>query len=1163
MAKPILALSLLLIGALAAATDATPAAAEAPFTWEQVEIQDPERVFPSPIDPGTILVWTRDGLAVSKDDGESFAPPSPAPQLGSVTALLVDPIHPATLYAGTAAHGLFASADQGATWTALGGADQGLLYPQIQALAFATNDASFTTLYATHGKTRPGISISIDGGRTWRAFTRDYGASDIIVLDDAIFFAGANPAQGDGVFRFDPNRGWVCVLPEATNVLALSKVEAKRVWFGTEKVGVRVTDDFGISVRRPFPGPGKGNVTSIAVGFHPPRDELVCAYDPTGAGVLASSDGFKTWRAINDGFAPSAWTVAGATMAANADGSTLYACRNNELFRGRRAAGPLQLSGLRAVPAAVIADANSFTLTCRAAPGAEIKVDCSVIGGKADVALRDDGKSDDGKAGDGVYGARCPAVPAGVCNQGENQKGPRLPGQVALALTATLNGVTETGAIPLTVLRPVGNWSLWDGEYRNDGEFWNTGAVKAWRSQEAPLSPPAHVRVQVSGPGQAGFQWKGPFGVDLRNHKFITFYLRSNRAGDTDLQLALRDDARWYGKVNIKTSNVVELKRYLPRLSTAYQCVSIPLADFFLGSRIATSNVCELDFISPADDRRIYDLDELSLTIQPTPLLSAGDASPLPDGKSLRLGVCVASPAGDITEVTARCYGQEAKLFDDGQHEDGAPGDGYYAAAIPLAKAGRGHQTIDFAATNAYGKATRRLEAFVSPRPPVAIPRFAGEIRLDGTLAEFADVPSVTVGDATCSLTLRMLCTDQALFIAGEVVDPGFVLKNLPELPALKDLAKFPSVEVLITSPTTESERGRNDLSWADVRMVLAAGAKQSLAMAGDKRWRCFGAKTEKGYRIEARIPLDALPKCDFAVGRTTHVEFVLNGADGVRRAWSAPDAAATASPENWGVARFTDLIGPPLFRCVEIAGPVIVLTSDRRLDRERAEKTSSYAVPNRQIAQVSLDGDERTIRLQTDTPWASGVPVTISFPGVTSFEGTTAQPQTFIPIAGTAVGEGFLPEFLIGAKREQIDPTKLQDPLVDENLHPARGDQWKAVKTEGVFDLNQIVGPLTNAAASAHLYLFSDADRTVQFWIGSDDGVRLAVNGKAVHVNPAFRGVQADQDKVKAPLRQGWNDVMLTIAQGGGGWGFCLRLRDEQGGPPVGLRYVVDPPGP
>ena len=36
-------------------------------------------------------------------------------------------------------------------------------------------------------------------------------------------------------------------------------------------------------------------------------------------------------------------------------------------------------------------------------------------------------------------------------------------------------------------------------------------------------------------------------------------------------------------------------------------------------------------------------IDGLSLTIQPTPLLSAGDASPLPDGKSLRLGVCVAS----------------------------------------------------------------------------------------------------------------------------------------------------------------------------------------------------------------------------------------------------------------------------------------------------------------------------------------------------------------------------------------------------------------------------------------------------------------------------------------------------------------------------------------
>jgi hypothetical protein len=79
-----------------------------------------------------------------------------------------------------------------------------------------------------------------------------------------------------------------------------------------------------------------------------------------------------------------------------------------------------------------------------------------------------------------------------------------------------------------------------------------------------------------------------------------------------------------------------------------------------------------------------------------------------------------------------------------------------------------------------------------------------------------------------------------------------------------------------------------------------------------------------------------------------------------------------------------------------------------------------------------------------------------------------------------------------------------------------------------------------------------------VQLWAGSDDGLQITVNGKIVHTNPGMRGCSEDQDKVKdVELVKGWNTVLLGISQGGGGWGFCLRVKDEKGdGPPKGLRY-------
>ncbi|MHC5082408.1 MAG: ThuA domain-containing protein [Planctomycetota bacterium] len=74
---------------------------------------------------------------------------------------------------------------------------------------------------------------------------------------------------------------------------------------------------------------------------------------------------------------------------------------------------------------------------------------------------------------------------------------------------------------------------------------------------------------------------------------------------------------------------------------------------------------------------------------------------------------------------------------------------------------------------------------------------------------------------------------------------------------------------------------------------------------------------------------------------------------------------------------------------------------------------------------------------------------------------------------------------------------------------------------------------------------LLSDQDKEVTFGIGSDDAVKVWVNGKLVHRNNATRPVIPGQDKVKVQLIKGENPVLVKVVQKAGNWGFCMRLND------------------
>ena len=72
----------------------------------------------------------------------------------------------------------------------------------------------------------------------------------------------------------------------------------------------------------------------------------------------------------------------------------------------------------------------------------------------------------------------------------------------------------------------------------------------------------------------------------------------------------------------------------------------------------------------------------------------------------------------------------------------------------------------------------------------------------------------------------------------------------------------------------------------------------------------------------------------------------------------------------------------------------------------------------------------------------------------------------------------------------------------------------------------------------------------------GSDDGVRVWINGELVHTNPSYRAAEPDLDRVSVRLNKGWNKVLLKVLQGAGGWGYYVRFADPEGE----LRYALRP---
>lgn len=107
---------------------------------------------------------------------------------------------------------------------------------------------------------------------------------------------------------------------------------------------------------------------------------------------------------------------------------------------------------------------------------------------------------------------------------------------------------------------------------------------------------------------------------------------------------------------------------------------------------------------------------------------------------------------------------------------------------------------------------------------------------------------------------------------------------------------------------------------------------------------------------------------------------------------------------------------------------------------------------------------------------------------------------------------------------------------------------KWMPANSKNVVDLLRFYQGVKNENVVAYAYTIINRKEfgRVYLTIGTDDGVKVWVNGKMVHRNLRQRGLTLDEDLVNADMNAGDNYLLLKIQQGAGGWGYAVRLLEN-----------------
>jgi sugar lactone lactonase YvrE len=152
-----------------------------------------------------------------------------------------------------------------------------------------------------------------------------------------------------------------------------------------------------------------------------------------------------------------------------------------------------------------------------------------------------------------------------------------------------------------------------------------------------------------------------------------------------------------------------------------------------------------------------------------------------------------------------------------------------------------------------------------------------------------------------------------------------------------------------------------------------------------------------------------------------------------------------------------------------------------------------------------------------------------------------------FPPAAPADTVPGMITEWEISQpfKISKIDPEKYPQ---DQDL-PEITWQRLVAEPSGLVDVARYTGRLGNEpdCVIARATIQSDSDHVKQYAFGYSDWIGVFLNGEILFSanssyqgrDPSFLGIVGLNDVLYLPLKQGANELLITVAEGFGGWGF------------------------
>ena len=131
-------------------------------------------------------------------------------------------------------------------------------------------------------------------------------------------------------------------------------------------------------------------------------------------------------------------------------------------------------------------------------------------------------------------------------------------------------------------------------------------------------------------------------------------------------------------------------------------------------------------------------------------------------------------------------------------------------------------------------------------------------------------------------------------------------------------------------------------------------------------------------------------------------------------------------------------------------------------------------------------------------------------------------------------------------------DVTSMREGILE--VEPNEGDlfsgkTWFAASdSDGNFSWDGVFGNHSNSYAYSHIYVYSSTQQNVLIKFGADDAARFWVNGTLAYEKTACEGVSIDKYSFEVTLNEGWNSILASVSEGGGGWGLAYRFTDTDG---------------